>query len=124
MSTFNRFYRKHSKASSHEFLDTADTGLQEHSGESGWDFPQPPDHANQFDGLSEAEEPETDIDVETPGKSADSVFSYLSAIGPIGVLSREEESELARSIAEGEAQIAAEALSSLVAVSLDRKSVV
>ena len=116
MNTFNRFYRKHSKASSHEFLDTADTGLQEHSGESGWDFPQPPDHANQFDGLSEAEEPEADIDVETPGKSADSVFSYLSAIGPIGVLCREEERELAKSIAEGEAQIAAEALSSLVAL--------
>jgi len=116
MNTFNRFYRKHSKASSHEFLDTADTGLQERPGENGWDFPQPLDHANQFDGLSEAEEPEADIEVETPGKSADSVFSYLSAIGPIGVLSREEESELAKSIAEGEAQIAAEALSSLVAL--------
>jgi len=116
MSTFNRFYRKHSKASSHEFLDTADTGLQERSGENGWDLPQPLDHANQFDGPSEAEEPEADIEVEAPGKSADSVFSYLSAIGPIGVLSREEESELARSIAEGEAQIAAEALSSLVAL--------
>jgi RNA polymerase primary sigma factor len=116
MNTFNRFYRKHSKASSHEFLDTADTGLREHSGESGWDFPQPLDHANQFDGPSEAEESEADIDVETPGKRTDSVFSYLSAIGPIGVLSREEESELAKSIAEGEAQIAAEALSSLVAL--------
>ena len=116
MNTFNRFYRKHSKASSHEFLDTADTGLQERSGENGWDLPQPLDHANQFDGPSEAEEPEADIEVETPGKSADSVFSYLSAIGPIGVLSREEESELAKSIAEGEAQIAAEALSSLVAL--------
>ncbi|MBI3066677.1 MAG: sigma-70 family RNA polymerase sigma factor [Deltaproteobacteria bacterium] len=116
MNTFNRFYRKHSKASSREFLDTADTGLQEHSGESGWDFPQPLDHANQFDGPSEAEESEADIDVETPGKRTDSVFSYLSAIGPIGVLSREEESELARSIAEGEAQIATEALSSLVAL--------
>jgi len=116
MSTFNRFYRKHSKASSHEFLDTADTGLQERSGENGWDLPQPLDHANQFDGPSEAEEPEADIEVEAPGKSADSVFSYLSAIGPIGVLSREEESELAKSIAEGEAQIAAEALSSLIAL--------
>jgi RNA polymerase primary sigma factor len=116
MNTFNRFYRKHGKASPHEFLDTADTGLQEHSRENGWDFPQPLDHANQFDGLSEAEEPEADIEVETPGKSADSVFSYLSAIGPIGILSREEESELAKSIAEGEAQIAAGALSSLVAL--------
>jgi RNA polymerase primary sigma factor len=116
MNTFNRSYRKHTKASSHELLDPADARLQERSGESGWDFPRSPDHANQFDGLSEAEELEADIDVETPGRRADAVFSYLSAIRPVDVLSREEELGLARSIAEGEAQIAAEALSSLVAL--------
>src|ERR1700693_1357845 len=100
MNTFTRFYRKHSKASPHEFLDTADTGLRERSGESRWDFPRLPAHENQFDGQSEVEEPEADIDVDTSGRRADSVFSYLSAIGPIGVLSREEELGLARGIAE------------------------
>jgi len=74
-----------------------------------------PHHENQFDGL-DAEEPEADADIDTAGKRTDSVFSYLSAIGPIRLLSREEELELAKSIAEGEAQIAAEALSSLLAL--------
>src|SRR5215467_8688123 len=116
MNTFNRFYRKRRKSSTHEVVDTADTGFQERSRTSGWDFPQLVGHENQFGGLSDAEEPETDIEVATSQKPTDAVFSYLSAIGPIRVLTREEELELAKNIAEGEAQIAAEALSSLVAL--------
>jgi RNA polymerase primary sigma factor len=116
MNSFNRFYRKRRKSSTHELLDTADTGLQERSCASGWDFPQLPGHENKFGGLSDAEEPETDTDVATSQKPTDAVFSYLSAIGPIRVLTCEEELGLAKSIAEGEAQIAAEALSSLVAL--------
>src|SRR5262245_50378810 len=116
MNTFNRFYRKSRKSSTHEILDVVDTGLRKRSRTSGWDFPQLPGHENQFVGLSDAEEPETDIDDATSQKHTDAVFSYLSSIGPLRVLTREEELGLAESIADGESQIAAEALSSLVAL--------
>src|SRR5262245_17993218 len=116
MNTFNRFYRKRRKSSTHELVDTADTGLRKRSRTSGWEFPQLAGHETQFGGLFDAEEPETDIDVPTSKKPTDTVFSYLSAIGPIRVLTREEEHELAKSIADGEAQIAAEALSSPLAL--------
>ena len=116
MNTFNRFYRKPGKSPTHEILDTVDTGLRKRSGTSGWEFPQLPGHENQFGGVSDAEEPETDIDDATSQKSTDAVFSYLSVIGPIRVLTREEEHELAKSIANDEAQIAVEASSSLLAL--------
>src|SRR5215468_2535861 len=116
MNTFNHFYRKSGKSPTHEILDAVDTGLRKRSRTSGWEFPQPPSHENQFGGLSDAEEPDTDIDVATSQKSIDAVFSYLSAIGPIRVLTREEEHELAKSIANDEAQIAVEASSSLLAL--------
>ena len=54
----------------------------------------------EFVGLSDAEEPETDIDDATLEKLTDAVFSYLSAIGLVRVLTREEELGLAKSIAE------------------------
>src|SRR5262245_11998495 len=116
MNTFNRFYRKSRKSSTHELLDTVDTGLRKRSRTSGWDSPQLRGHENQFGGLGDDDQPETDIDDATSQKSTDAVFSYLSAIGPIRVLTREEELGLAKSIADGEAQIAAETLSSMVAL--------
>src|SRR5499426_2416805 len=116
MNTFNHFYRKSGKSPTHEILDAVDTGLRKRSRTSGWEFPQLPGHENQFGGLSDAEEPDTDIDVATSQKSTDAVFSYLSVIGPIRVLTREEEHELAKSIANDEAQIAVEASSSLLAL--------
>src|SRR5215813_12993025 len=115
MHTYNRFYRKRRK-STHELLDTADTGSQERSRTSGRDFPQPPGRENRFRGLFDAEEPETDIDVTTSKMPTDAVFSYLSAIGPIRVLNHDEEFALAKRIAEGEAQIATETLCSLLAL--------
>src|SRR5262245_48789438 len=115
MHTFNRFYQRPRK-STHELLDTADGELPKRSRRSGTDFPLLPGHENQFGGLFDAEEPETDIDVATSQKPTDAVFSYLSAIGPIRVLTREEEVGLAKSIVDGEAQIAAETLSSMVAL--------
>src|SRR5215813_8602814 len=115
MNTFNRFYRNPRK-STHKSHDIADAELPKRSPTSGWDFPQPLDHENLFGGLSDAEEPETDIEVATSPKRTDAVFSYLSAIGPIRVLTREEEHELAKSIANDEAQIAVEASSSLLAL--------
>src|SRR5262245_54466215 len=116
MNTFNRFYPKRHKSSTHELVDTADTELPKRSRTSGRNCPQPPDRENQFRGLFDAEEPEIDIDVPTSQKPTDAVFSYLSAIGAIRVLTREEELDLAKSIANGEAQIAAEASSSLLAL--------
>src|SRR5215471_13180975 len=115
MNTFNRFYRNPRK-STHKSHDIADTGLRKRSRTRGWEFPQLPGHETQFGRLSDAEEPETDIDVPTSQKPTDAVFSYLSAIGSIRVLTREEEHELAKSIANDEAQIAAEASSSLLAL--------
>src|SRR5215510_7625638 len=115
MNTFNRFYPKPRK-STHESLDTADGKLPKRSRTSGGDFHQLPGHENQFGGLFDAEEPETHIDAATSQKPTDAVFSYLSAIGSIRVLTREEEHELAKSIANDEAQIAAEASSSLLAL--------
>jgi RNA polymerase primary sigma factor len=116
MNSFNGFYRKRRKSSTDKLVDTADTVLQDHSCTSGWDCPQLPDHEDQLSAPSDAEEPETDLDVNISHKSTDAVFSYLSAIGQTRVLTREEELGLAKSIAEGEAQIAAEALSSLIAL--------
>src|SRR5262245_52859264 len=116
MNTFNRFYPKRRKSSTHQLVDTADTELPKRSRTSGGDFHHLPDHENQFRGLFDAEEPETGIDLATSKKPTDAVFSYLSAIGPIRVLTREEEIELAKSIADGEAQIAAEVSSSLLAL--------
>src|SRR5215475_15893934 len=116
MNTFNRFYRRKPRKSTNESFDTADGELPKRSRTSGWDFPQLAGHENQFDRLSDAEKPETDIDVPTSQKPTDAVFSYLSAIGPIRVLTREEELDLAKSIVNGEAQIAAETLSSMVAL--------
>ena len=101
MNTFNRFYRKRRKSSPHESFDLAYSGLRERSHESGSDFPQLLDHENQFDGLPDAKDPEADSDIDTSGQRTDSVFSYLSAIGPIRILSREEELGLAMGIAEG-----------------------
>jgi RNA polymerase primary sigma factor len=116
MNSFNRFYPKHRKSSRHELVDSAGTGLQDHSCTSGWDCPQLPDHQDQLSAPSDAEELETDLDANISHNSMDAVFSYLSTIGAIRVLTREEEFELAKGIAEGEAQIASGALSSLVAL--------
>src|SRR5215468_2456323 len=115
MYTFNHFYRRPGK-STHESLDTADAELPKRSPTSRGDFHQLAGHEYQFGGLFDAEEPETDIDVATSKMPTDAVFSYLSAIKPIRILTREEEHELGKSIANDEAQIAAEASSSLLAL--------
>ncbi len=116
MHTFNRFHRKRGKSSTREFVDTADRGLREPAGKIVWDSTQPLDHENQLDGLSDEQEPDPQIDDGTSEKRGDGVFSYLSALGPIRILSREEELELARSIADGQTLIATETLSSLFAL--------
>lgn len=116
MNTFNGFYRKHRNSSTPESFDLADSDLAGPSHENGCDYRQPLDHEKQSDGLSDGEDDGVDIDIDPSGKSTDSVFSYLSTIGPIRVLSRDEEIDLAKRITTGEAWIAAEALSSLLAL--------
>jgi hypothetical protein len=116
MNTFNRFHRKRGKSTTREFVDTADRGLREPAGKIVWDSAQPLDHENQFDGLSDEAEPDPQFDDDNSEKRGDGIFSYLSAIGPIRILSREEELALARSITDGQTQIDTETLSSLFAL--------
>ncbi len=116
MNTFNRFDRIQHKSFTHEFFDPAIAGLRWHSDESSLDSLQLPDRENRPDDLSDGKESDTDIGNGTSEKRPDSVFSYLSAIGPIRLLTRDEELSLAKRIAEGEAQIAAETLCSLLAL--------
>jgi RNA polymerase primary sigma factor len=115
MNTFNGFYRQHRKSSTCNSFDFSPGDFGERSHKREYDHLQPLDHEKQFDGISDAEDT-GDIDIAPSEKRADSVFSYLNAIGPIRVLSRDEELGLAKSITEGEARIAAEALSSLLAL--------
>ena len=116
MNTFNRFYQKRRTSSTREIAGRTDGGLPDQARESGWDVARPPAHETQFDLISDEEEPDSQDDGDASEKSGDAVFSYLRAIGPIRVLGREEEFALAKTIAEGEAQIAAQALSSLFAL--------
>jgi RNA polymerase primary sigma factor len=116
MNHFNGFYRQHRKSSTYNSFDVSQGDFGERSHESECDYLQPLGYEKQFDGLSDAEEAGVDIDIALSGTRADSVLSYLSAIGPIRVLSRDEELGLAKSITDGEARIAAEVLSSLLAL--------
>lgn len=117
MNTYNRSYRKYRKASKYESLDSANTALREHSHETGWDSSQLPDGEYSWDRLPDEEELDASVDnIGASGKHADPVRLYLSAIGSTRILSREEEFLLAKRIAEGEAQIAQETLSSLFAL--------
>ena len=115
MNTFKHSSRKHRKSSIHEILHPIDAGLWERPHDNGWN-PQPLDDENQFDGLSDPEDKSSNLDNDSLGKGKDSVFSYLSSIGRMRVLTREEEFGLAKIIAEGEAEVSVEALSSLLAL--------
>ena len=116
MNTFNRFDRKRHKSFTHEFFDSPDAGLRGHAHERGSDSLQLLGWENQPDELSDGKESDTDSGIGASEKRPDSVFSYLSAIGPIRLLTRDEELSLAKRIAEGEAQIATETLCSLLAL--------
>jgi RNA polymerase primary sigma factor len=62
------------------------------------------------------EEADTDLEKDIETKAGNPVFLYLRELGSVPLLSREEEIELARKIEEGETQIVADALSSLLAL--------
>ena len=90
MNTFKHSSRKHRKSSIHEILHPIDAGLWERPHDNGWN-PQPLDDENQFDGLSDPEDKSSNLDYDSLGKGKDSVFSYLSSIVGMRVLTREEE---------------------------------
>lgn len=116
MTIYNRFDRRQHRSFTHEFFDPADAGLRQHAHQNGpGSFPLP-GREDQPDELSDGKEIDTDSGIGTSGMRPDSVFSYLSAIGPIRLLNRDEEFSLAKRIAEGEAQIATETLGSLLAL--------
>jgi RNA polymerase primary sigma factor len=116
MNTYNRFDQGQDKSSTYEFFDPAGADWHPQSHERGSDFPELPHQENQSDEPSVGREIDTDIDSGDSGKRTDSVFAYLRGIGPIRVLNRDEELALAKRITEGEAQIATETLSSLLAL--------
>ncbi len=66
--------------------------------------------------LSDEVETETGFENDTSEHEKDPVFQYFWEMGSIPLLTREEEVGLARKIEDGEAQIATEALSSLLAL--------
>src|SRR5207244_9043385 len=84
---------------------------------TGWGSTQRPDGEYSWDRLPDEEELDASVDnIGASGKHADPVRLYLSAIGSTRILSREEEFLLAKRIAEGEARIEQETLSSLFAL--------
>ena len=116
MNTYNRFDRGQDKSFIHEFFDPAEAGWQADSHESASEYLGTGPLENQTDELSLGKERSADIEVGASENHADSVFAYLREIGPMRVLNRDEELALAKRITEGEAQIATETLSSLLAL--------
>lgn len=88
--------------------------LQEIPHDGTWESDQPPIPESRE--ASNEEEAGTDSEYDPVEKDRDPVFSYLQGLGSFPLLSREQEVALARKIEEGEAQIATEALSSLLAL--------
>ena len=107
--------RKNTEVLLEEVEDSPDIALQERP-DSRWDPDQPLIPEVRSEEASDEEEADTGFENDTLEKAKNPVFLYLRDLGSIPLLSREEEVKLAQKIEEGEAQIAAEALSSLLAL--------
>ncbi len=104
-----------------EVEDSPDVEFQEQPYRGTWNPDQLIDPESQITGevsdeVSDKEEVDTGFDNDSLGKAKDPVFLYLQELGSAPLLSRDEEVKLAQRIEEGEAQIVAEALSSLLAL--------
>ncbi len=104
-----------------EVEDSPDVEFQEQPHRGTWNPDQLIDPESQITGevsdeVSDKEEVDTGFDNDSLGKAKDPVFLYLQELGSAPLLSRDEEVKLAQRIEEGEAQIVAEALSSLLAL--------
>ncbi|MBI2360001.1 MAG: sigma-70 family RNA polymerase sigma factor [Deltaproteobacteria bacterium] len=116
MSNNNRMDRGESGLFVNEADDSPDIALQDQSQEASWDPDQLLIRESEIEEVSDEEEAGTDFENDTLQKGRNPVFVYLRDLGSIRLLTREEEVKLAQKIEEGEAQIAAEALSSLLAL--------
>ncbi|MGH7773867.1 MAG: sigma-70 family RNA polymerase sigma factor [Candidatus Binatia bacterium] len=96
--------------------DSPDIELQERSHEGKWDPDQLLIPESRMEEVPDEEETGTDFENNTLNKAKNPVLFYLRELGSIPLLSREQEIALAQKIEEGEAQIAAESLSSLHAL--------
>ncbi len=96
--------------------ESPDMDLRGHPNEESWDSEQLPILEGQTVEVSDGEEADTDIENDSLGKANNPVVIYLQGLRSIPLLSRGEEIKLAQEIEECEAQIATEALSSLLAL--------
>ena len=106
MNANNRFHRKQRKAGN----------FQLQVNENGWDSARSQDRPHRLDGPVDELEPRADLGDIGSTPRIDPVRAYLRDIGSVRVLSRDQELALAKRIEDGEAQITAETLSSLVAL--------
>lgn len=102
-----------------EVEDSPDIEFQKQPHEVRWDPDQLLNPESQIiEETADKEEADTDLEDNSLEKAINPVFLYLREMGSIPLLSREEEVKLAQKIEEGEAQIATETLSSLLALRL------
>ena len=99
-----------------EAEDAPDIAFQEQPHEVDWDPDKLLNPESQIEEVGDKEEADAHIENDSLEKTRNPVSRYLQEMGSIPLLSREEEVKLARKIAEGEARIATEALSSLLAL--------
>jgi len=99
-----------------EAEDSPDIDLQEQSREARWEPDQLLNPENHMAEVADEEVADADFENDSLEKARNPVFLYLRELGSIPLLSREQEITLAQKIEEGEAQIATEALSSLLAL--------
>jgi len=98
--------------------NSPDIAFQEQTHEAGWDPDQLLESESQVEEMPDEDEANTDIENKSLEKARNPVLLYLQDLGSIPLLSREEEVKLAQGIAEGEAQINTEILSSPLALRL------
>jgi len=96
--------------------DSPDIVSQERPHNGTWGSDQPPIPESQNEEVSIEEDGDANFENHTWSKAENQVFIYLRELGSVPLLSREEEVKLAQKIEEDEAQIATEALSSLLAL--------
>jgi RNA polymerase primary sigma factor len=101
-----------------EVGDSPDVELQERPHEGRWDPEQLLIAEGQVEELPNEKETDAEFGNDILGKAENPVFLYLREVRSVPLLSREEEVKLAQKIEEGEAQIAAETLSSPFALHL------
>ncbi len=108
MNSYNRFYKRRLPTAGHIFHTRANESDSE---------PDPSQYQDEhFEASVSGDEPRADLEDHDSLPGIDSLRAYLRDMGSVRVLSQDRELALAKRIKGGEAQIAAETLSSLVAL--------